>query len=243
VGRKPYEKCQFNINKMKRNLTFIVAAFALVVSIRAGELEKNFAAPPDSARPWVYLFPLNGNISSNGITADLEAMKRVGIGGVLYMEVDQGAPQGPATFGGTLWRNLFKHLCSEANRLGLQVTMNNDAGWCGSGGPWITPELSMQKVVWSETAVTGPKPFDAVLPPPQAVNGFYRDIGVFAYPTPTAGCVQPDLPGKSGEVRAVIPLRTTFPALPPEMLTARDKIVELTVTLHRAEVITPSKIN
>ena len=219
------------MNEMKRNLTLMVAAFALAVHLRAGELEKNFAAPPDSARPWVYLFPLNGNISSNGITADLEAMKRVGIGGVLYMEVDQGAPQGPAAFGGTLWRNLFKHLCSEANRLGLQVTMNNDAGWCGSGGPWITPELSMQKVVWSETAVTGPKPFDAVLPPPQAVNGFYRDIGVFAYPTPAPGCVQPDLPGKSGEVRAVIPLRTTFPALPPEMLTARDKIVELTAKL------------
>jgi hypothetical protein len=31
--------------------------------------------------------------------------------------------------------------------------MNNDAGWCGSGGPWFMPELSMQKVVWTETRV------------------------------------------------------------------------------------------
>jgi len=100
-------------------------------------LEKGFVRPPDSARPWVYWFPLDGNITSNGITLDLEAMKRAGIGGVLYMETDQGAPRGPAKFGGPLWRDMFKHICAEANRLGLEVNMNNDAGWCGSGGPWL----------------------------------------------------------------------------------------------------------
>ena len=49
-----------------------------------------FAPPPASARPWVYWFWLNGNITSEGITADLEAMQRVGIGGVLIMEVGPG---------------------------------------------------------------------------------------------------------------------------------------------------------
>ena len=58
----------------------------------ADPLETSFRHPPDSARPWVYWFPLNGNLTKEGITADLEAMERVGIGGVLYMEVDQKAP-------------------------------------------------------------------------------------------------------------------------------------------------------
>jgi hypothetical protein len=52
------------------------------------KLAKNFVTPPDEARIWVYWFWLNGNINRGGITADLEAMKRVGIGGVLIMEVD-----------------------------------------------------------------------------------------------------------------------------------------------------------
>ena len=69
---------------------------------------KNFAAPPDSARPWVYWFWLNGNITQEGITADLEAMQRVGIGGVLIMEVDQGAPPGPVGFAGPQWRELVQ---------------------------------------------------------------------------------------------------------------------------------------
>ncbi len=150
----------------------------------AEDLEKHFGAPPAAARPWVYWFPLSGNLTREGITADLEAMARVGIGGLIYMEVDQGTPRGPADFAGPLWRELFAHLCAEARRLGLEVSMNNDAGWCGSGGPWITPELSMQKVVWSETTLEGGRQFHGVLAPPKAERGFYRDIAVFAMPAP-----------------------------------------------------------
>ena len=170
---------------MKQLITLTAVLLApLVAQICAEELGKGFVTPPDSARPWVYLFVNDGNITRNGITADLEAMKRVGIGGMIYMEVEGGTPTGPAAFAGPRWRDLLQHLCGEAARLGLQVNMNNDAGWCGSGGPWITPELSMQKLVWTETFLQGPRLVEAVLPPPQAVSGFYRDITVLAFPTP-----------------------------------------------------------
>jgi hypothetical protein len=79
-----------------------------------------FVRPPDAARPWVYWFWLNSNISSNGVTADLEAMKRAGIGGVLIMEVDQGAPVGPVPFMSPAWRDMFRHVAAEAQRLGLE---------------------------------------------------------------------------------------------------------------------------
>lgn len=63
-----------------------------------GELAENFAAPPHSAKPWVYWFWSDGNLTREGITADLEAMNTAGIGGVLIMEVDQGAPKEPVRF-------------------------------------------------------------------------------------------------------------------------------------------------
>jgi hypothetical protein len=148
-----------------------------------GDLAQGFTHPPDSARPWVYWFWLNGNITSNGITADLEAMKRVGLGGALIMEVDQGAPVGPVDFMGRSWRELFGHVHAEANRLGLDINMNNDAGWNGSGGPWIKPEQSMQEVTWTETNVAGPRHFEGGLAQPQATAGFYRDITVQAFPS------------------------------------------------------------
>ena len=61
------------------------------------ELADGFAHPPDAARPWVYWFWINGNLTREGITADLEAMQRVGIGGVLIMEVDPGTPGRPGS--------------------------------------------------------------------------------------------------------------------------------------------------
>jgi len=167
---------------------------------RISDLAKNFAQPPPSARPWIFWFWLNGNISSNGITADLEAMKRAGLGGVVIMEVDQGTPKGPLAFGSPEWYATFKHMCAEANRLGLGVSMNNDAGWCGSGGPWITPELSMQKIVWSETNVSGPGHFEATLPLPNTNLDYYRDVALFAVPTP---------PGEEGTLASAKPRVTT----------------------------------
>ena len=73
---------------------------ALLAATAHGDLEQRFLNPPDKAKPWVYWFPLDGNLTREGITADLEAMARVGIGGVLYMETAQGTPTGPAA----VWR-------------------------------------------------------------------------------------------------------------------------------------------
>ena len=118
-----------------------ILLFLLATQMGWGEdryLEQSFRHPPDSAKPWTYWFWINGNITKEGITTDLEAMARVGIGGVLIMEVAQTnlmAPVGRVAFASPQWREMFKHVVAEAGRLGLQVNMNNDAGWCGSGGP------------------------------------------------------------------------------------------------------------
>src|SRR6267378_2668813 len=116
---------------LHRFQAFLVLAFLcfaeadfLSASDHIADLEAGFRNPPPSARPWIFWFWLNGNITSNGITADLEAMQRVGIGGVVIMDVDQGTPKGPVTFLSPQWLGLFRHTCAEARRLGLQVTMN-----------------------------------------------------------------------------------------------------------------------
>ncbi len=197
----------------------------------ADSLLKGFVHPPSSARPWVYWFWLNGNITSNGITADLEAMKRVGVGGVLIMEVDQGAPVGPVGFMSDSWRALFKHVVSEAGRLGLEVNMNNDAGWNGSGGPWIKPEQSMQKVVFSETNIQGPVRFEGVLAQPETVARYYRDISVTAFPVPGAYRIENIKVRGAYEIGEVGFLPATN--LPPEMVVDPARIVDLSPKMDK----------
>ncbi|HEX2100245.1 MAG TPA: glycosyl hydrolase, partial [Candidatus Synoicihabitans sp.] len=171
---------------MRKAFHGLTAVFLLVLSAQAAvpSLEESFARPPAGAKPWVYWFWSDGNLTREGITADLEAMQRVGIGGVLIMDVDQNVPSGPVSFMTPQWRELLAFATTEARRLGLQINLNNDAGWTGSGGPWIDAEHSMQKVVWSETRVSGPLRFDAALVQPETIEDFYRDIAVIAFPTP-----------------------------------------------------------
>jgi len=155
-----------------------------ILKANAADLTKNFVTPPASARPWVYWFASNGNLTKEGITVDLEAMARVGIGGVLYVEVGQGEPGGKAVFAGPFWREMFQHACKEAARLGLEINMANGPSWGGSGGPWITPEFSMLQVVWSESVVEAGKKVDVVLPQPPTLLNYYRDVAVIAIPAP-----------------------------------------------------------
>lgn len=149
------------------------------------ELERGFTAPPASARPQAWWHWVNGNISKQGITLDLEAMQRVGIGGVEIFNVGVGLPPGPVPFMSDQWRAMVQHAVREADRLGMEVALHNCAGWSSSGGPWVKPEQAMQMVVTSETRVTGPGPVAQALPQPPTRRNFYRDIAVLAFPTPT----------------------------------------------------------
>jgi hypothetical protein len=159
---------------------------AVATSVQGADLATEFQTPPDSAKPWVYCFWLEGNVTREGITADLEAMQRAGIGGLLFMDGAMGNPVGPHRFMSESWREMFKHMVAEADRLGIKINVNNDPGWAGSGGPWITPQIAAQKVVTSETVVEGPKAVDAALPQPPTAHNFYRDIVVLACPAPEA---------------------------------------------------------
>jgi hypothetical protein len=148
-------------------------------------LANEFDAPPDAAYPWMYGLWLEGNITEEGITSDLEAMRRAGIRGFTLMDGSIGNPPGPHRFLSQSWLGMFDHLLSEAHRLGLEVNLNNGPGDDGSGGPWVTPEQASQKVVVAATILEGPAHFAASLPRASGINrGYYRDIAVLTYPAP-----------------------------------------------------------
>ena len=68
--------------------------------------EENFRNPPVSSFPQVLWFWMNGNVTKEGITLDLEAMKQVGIGGVLNFDVGTGIPKGSIKYLSAEWLRL-----------------------------------------------------------------------------------------------------------------------------------------
>src|SRR5690606_36650217 len=57
-------------------------------------------------------------------------------------------------------------------------------GFATAGGPWITPEKSMQKDVYADTTIVVKRKgkVNIDLPRPEKYDGYYEDIQLFAIP-------------------------------------------------------------
>jgi len=248
---------------MKHSHNYIVLCLLLGLSFlrsaSSASLEKDFRTPPDSARPWVYFMVMDGNLTREGITADFEAMKRAGIGGVIFIEVNVGIPRGPVRFMSAPWQDLFAHAVAEADRLGLEFALATGPGWCGAGGPWVKPENAMQHLVASETNLIGAAHFDGVLPQPQPRtpyfgkgtltptlakewSEFYRDEFVLAFPSPEGktriaeigekGIYYRDPYSSRPGVKSFLPAPAEFATLPTNECIATNRIIDLTDKLQ-----------
>ncbi|MEO6149054.1 MAG: glycosyl hydrolase [Mucilaginibacter sp.] len=175
-------------------LFFNAAPVPEIDTIRSG-----FINPPASARPGVYWYFMDGNISREGITKDLQSMKRAGIGSAVFLEVNVGVPRGKVDFLSDEWQQLFAYAMKEAERLGISITLGIGPGWTGSGGPWVKPEQSMQHLVSVAVEAIGgqqniklpvPAPkkpyFDGAFTPKlqKIWQDYYADVAVLAFPTP-----------------------------------------------------------
>jgi hypothetical protein len=163
-------------------------------------LEKGFNNPPSSARAGVYWYFMDGNFSREGVTGDLEAMKRAGLAHVLFLEINVGVPRGKVEFLSDEWQELFAFAMHECERLGIGVMLGAGPGWTGSGGPWVKGEESMQHLVFSSTAVSGAGQKTIALPKPEPKQPFfgmahevhdqwetfYSDVAVLAFPAATS---------------------------------------------------------
>ena len=175
--------------------------FSCTKDFSSDSLKLGFVSPPDSARPGVYWYFMDGNLDKEGMTKDLESMKKAGIGYVLFLEVNVGVPRGKVNFLSEEWQELYKHAVNEADRLGIRLILGSGPGWAGSGGPWVKPEQSMIHLVSSDTTVSGPADFDAIIPVPKPRepyfgdgsltphlkdirNKWYRDVAMMAFPLP-----------------------------------------------------------
>jgi len=148
------------------------------------DLVAGFERPPATARPWVFWYWMHGDVSAEGITADLEAMRAAGIGGACLMFIKAPDAQNPvaepALQLSPLWWDRVAHALREARRCGIRLSMSSSDGFATAGGPWITPDLSMQRLTWTRTQVSaGQKDFR--LPAPKANEGFCQDLRVYAW--------------------------------------------------------------
>lgn len=197
--------------KIRNKILLSVALLSLSASA-ASRLEQSFLNPSYDARPWSFWYWMYGAVTEEGVKADLEAMKNVGLGGTYLMPIKtvEGAPQyeGKAPQLSPEWWRLVGRSMEIADSLGLKLGMHICDGFALAGGPWISPKESMQKVVFADTVVSGGKLAGLTLPVPEMKEGYYEDIAVYAMPVKgspilakpviTCGNLDADVPAGKG---------------------------------------------
>jgi len=190
--------------------SLVHAGFSIDVSLRQDLFQKNkeiaraedkispqlFLNPPTETRPGCFWAWLNGSITAEQVTRDLEAMKKGGMRGGEIWDVaacadpDKRVPAGPAFLSPESLR-LMAHAIREGDRLGLELGVVASSGW-NAGGTWVTPEYAGKGLYHTATLVKGPRSFHEVLPlPPLPTNcprdeqgkpRYLREVAVLAVP-------------------------------------------------------------
>jgi alpha-L-rhamnosidase len=206
-----------NIVSYRHRFVTLLVSFGWSVWSFAASPEEAFRNPSETAKPGVWWHWMGSNVSVEGITQDLEEFKKAGISGAtIFGMADVSTPwaghienspnDGLLAFTDPWWK-LVRHAAAEGKRLGLDVGLHNCPGYTSTGGPWVTPELSMQEIFQSQTVVEGGSVFRGVVPKPvvdprgnvlfpminkqtgvlekpiiEARKSYWRDIAVLAVP-------------------------------------------------------------
>lgn len=139
----------------------------------------DFKTPTDDNTLWCYWYWIGDNISKEGITKDLEAMKAAGIGAAFIGNINPEEKDGPVPMLSEEWWIHMVHAVNEGKRLGVDIGSFNCPGWSMSGGPWITSDKAMRHIVYSETTVSGGKKLTIKLEQPKSD---FQDVYVLAFP-------------------------------------------------------------
>ena len=220
-------------------------------SIKFSQLENGFQNPPAESRLQCYWWWLNSMATKESITRDLEEMKSNGYGGASLVDAGSSnyqvaakTPAGPV-FMSPKWMELYKHAVKEADRIGIELSVNVQSGW-NPGSPSITPEFAMKKIVWSEVNVTGGKKISMELPQPER-KLLYKDVFVQAIRKKADAPVQNDAIqnwkkksfneaiGWKG-VYPLYELREDYPTDGREIAVRKDEIIDLTGNFNNGKL-------
>ncbi|MEQ9289492.1 MAG: glycosyl hydrolase [Cyclobacteriaceae bacterium] len=160
------------------------------------DLVSNFKSPADSVKPWCYYYWIGDDISKEGVTKDLMAMKEVGIGAALIGNINPEEVDGKVPLFSEEWWEIMVHAVTEGKRLGVDIGVFNCPGWSQSGGPWVSSDMAMRYMVYSETKIKGGQEIVTKLARPSEE---FQDTYVLAFPSILAE--EKNLTSKNSEIQ------------------------------------------
>ena len=221
------------------------------IAVSYPELKSGFLNPPAESGLRCYWWWINSMATKESITRDLEEMKAKGYGGASLFDAGSSNYQvaaktqaGPV-FMSPEWMELYKHAVKEADRVGIELSVNVQSGW-NPGAPSITPEFAMKKIVWSEVNVKGGKMIKINLPQPEQKLQYW-DYMIQAIPQKEGLPIQDQAiqnwKKKSfkssfggGGIFPLHELREDYPGDGTEIAIRKEKIIDLSKNYQNGEL-------
>jgi alpha-L-rhamnosidase len=140
---------------MPFTLVRLGAALVLALLVRGGEAP-DWPSASNETRPWTRWWWLGSAVDEAGLTAELEAFRAAGIGGVEITPIygARGAESRFVPYLSDRWMQLLEHTLREARRLDLGVDMATGTGW-PFGGPWVGADHSCRSLMVKTWTVAG----------------------------------------------------------------------------------------
>ena len=153
-----------------------------------GQIKRMWRNPPSGYQMKTWWFFGYEQTTDEGITADAEALKDAGFGGVVYYDqqhaADASAQGAEDAFSPEWWHHL-RFAAAEARRCGLTFELNLSNGYC-AGGRWIDAAHAMQRVAAAVTTVEkggdGQWKTNGGDLAIQGRDGYVKDIAIIAMP-------------------------------------------------------------
>ncbi|RKN78672.1 glycosyl hydrolase [Ulvibacterium marinum] len=170
-------------------LPSIIIAWSILIQCDSSEkkqqpdfakIKTDFVTPSDDNTLWCYWYWIGDDISKEGITKDLEAMKEAGIGGALIGNINPEEKDGKVPMLSEAWWDHMVHAVNEGKRIGVDIGAFNCPGWSQSGGPWVKPNMAMRYMTYSEAKVKGGQKVIVKLTKPTQE---FQDTYVLAFPS------------------------------------------------------------
>jgi len=214
----------------KGSLFLSLCASTLATHPQSPSPDQVFHHPPESAKPGVLWMWMGSNLSKEGITRDLVALKEAGFNQTTLFNLADVTTPWPGEIAKSPtpkfiawtepWWRLVRHAAAESRRLHMDFGLSNCSGYESSGGTWITPEMSMQELCWSQQPAKGGSTITLKLARPEVDPHANQPYPVF---NPETGLVE----------KPVIKARTTYYkdiavlALPAQGTVLIDNIIDL----------------
>ncbi|MBC7686962.1 MAG: hypothetical protein H7211_02150 [Aquabacterium sp.] len=231
--------------KFFRKESLLLLCMLCTVILKAQQAKQNnamsadpaalFLNPPAAAKPGVLWMWMGANLSTGGITKDLESLKAAGFNRTTMFSLADittpwagyiGKDPTPEIISWTEpWWKLVRHAAVESKRLGMDFGMFNGPSYTSSGGKWITPELSMQEISWSDFATTGNQHIKITLRQP-TVN--LRANQFFPHHNPENGKLEkPEIAARKTYYKDIAVV-----AVPASGIIPQDSIIDLTAKMQ-----------